>query len=70
MSGWQPIETAPNGYDGERFHHVLFLGHSSANSFLHPVIVSGWVHHNRKPVQHYSYKLRITHWQPLPDPPK
>jgi len=69
-ANWQPIETAPNGYDGDRFHYVLFYGHSRANSFLHPVIVCGYMDHDRKPVQFYQYKLTITHWMPMPEPPQ
>jgi len=66
---WQPIESAPKGYDGKRFQYVLFWGVSSGRSFDHPVIVCGYMDHDRTPVQFYSYKLRITHWMPLPSPP-
>lgn len=66
---WQPIETAPIGYDGKHFHHVLFLGVSRGRSFAGEVIVSGWMDRGRTPVHGYSYKLTITHWRPLPDPP-
>ncbi len=71
MADWQPIETAPPGYtaDAGGFHYVLFLGYSKAGSFAGPVMVSGWMDSQRKPVVHYSYKLRLTHWMPLPDLP-
>jgi hypothetical protein len=71
MADWQPIETAPNGYEiGRGFKHVLSLGVSTGRSFDHPVVVSGWMDANRQPVQFYQYRLRITHWQPMPDPPR
>ncbi len=63
--GWQPLETAPVGYDGKKFNHVLFRGVSKARSFSGPVYVSGWMDNNRKPVHEYAYKLIITGWKPL-----
>lgn len=66
---WQPIETAPDGYKDGVFTHVLFLGTSKARSFSGDVVVSGWMDHERKPVHNYSYKLIITHWQPMLAPP-
>lgn len=66
---WQPIETAPQGYDGQRFHYVLFYGVSKAGSFNHPVVISGFMDSHREPVHYYSYKLRITHWAPHPSSP-
>lgn len=54
MSDWQPIETAPHGYDGTRFVYVLFLGWSKSGSFGGPVVVSGWMDGHRKPVHSYS----------------
>ena len=66
---WQPIETAPPGYDWERFHPVLFLGHSKGRSFDGTTIVQGWMSHKREPVHNYNYKLVITHWMPLPPTP-
>ena len=62
---WQPLETAPVGYDGKRFNHVLFRGVSKARSFSGPVYVSGWMDNDRKPVHEYAYKLIITGWKPL-----
>lgn len=67
---WQPIATCPTGYDGHQFRHVLFLGYSRGRSFNHPVVVSGWMDRDLKPVQYYSYKLQITHWMPLPSLPE
>jgi hypothetical protein len=66
---WQPIETAPKGYDGTRFNYVLFWGVSAGRSFDHPVVVIGYMDHDRTPVQFYRYKLHITHWRPLPPAP-
>lgn len=70
MSDWQPIETAPNGYDGTRFHYVLFRGVSAGRSFNHPVYVNGYMGSNREPVHYYHYKLHITHWMPCPEEPR
>lgn len=69
MSEWQDIETAPKGYDGQTWHYVLFRGVSKGRSFPGAVLVSGWMDNSRQPVHNYSYKLIITHWMPLPDPP-
>lgn len=66
MTDWQPIETAPEGYDGKRFRHVLFRGYSAGGSFAGPVYVSGWMDSERKPVQWYHYKLKITDWTEIP----
>jgi hypothetical protein len=68
-SPWQPIETAPKGYDGKRFNYILFWGTSAGRSFNHPVVVCGYMDSERKPVQFYQYKLHITHWMPVPAPP-
>ena len=68
-SDWQPIETAPDGYDGKRFHSVLFRGTSRGGSFAGYAYVSGWMDRNRQPVHSYGYKLNITHWMPLPPAP-
>ena len=65
-SGWQPIETAPKGYDGQRFHYVLFRGTSRGGSFAGYAYVSGYMDNNRQPVHSYGYKLHITDWMPLP----
>ncbi|MDB5349106.1 MAG: hypothetical protein JWN86_353 [Planctomycetota bacterium] len=62
---WQPLETAPKGYDGVKFNHVLFRGVSKARSFSGPFYVSGWMDNDRKPVHEYAYKLIITGWKPL-----
>lgn len=67
MSNWQPIETAPNGYDGTAFHRVLFRGRSKAGSFSGYAYVSGWMDHNRQPVHEYGYKLVIDAWMELPE---
>ena len=67
---WQPIETAPEGFDGKRFHYVLFRGTSKGNSFQGYAHVSGWMDSNRKPVHNYSYVLNIIDWMPLPEPPQ
>lgn len=63
---WQPIETAPKGYDGQRFHYVLFRGTSRGRSFAGYAYVSGYIGHDRQPVHSYSYKLDITEWTHLP----
>jgi hypothetical protein len=69
MNGWQPIETAPDGYTDGKFHYVLFLGVSVSGAFSHPVVVNGWMDSDRKPVQWYHYRLKITHWMPMPELP-
>lgn len=69
MSDWQPIATAPVGYDGTRWTYVLFKGYSKGRSFPGEVVVSGWMGktHEGKlaPVHSYGYKLVITHWRPM-----
>jgi hypothetical protein len=69
MDDWMPIETAPPGYDGRKFVHVLFSGHSKSGAVSGRVYVSGWMDSNRRPIHNYAYKLVITHWMPLPAPP-
>lgn len=66
MSNWKSIDSAPTGYDGKTFHHVLFRGRSKAGSFSGFAYVSGWMDHNRQPVHDYSYKLVIDAWMDLP----
>lgn len=63
---WQPIATAPQGYDGQRFHYVLFKGTSRARSFFGEVVISGYMDNKNEPVYYYQYKLNITHWMELP----
>jgi hypothetical protein len=70
LRGWQPIATAPPGYENGKFHHVLFRGTSRGGSFAGYAYVSGWMSNDRKPMHSYSYKLDITDWMELPpDPP-
>lgn len=67
---WQPIETAPRGYNSP----VLFKGYSKAGSFAGPVYISGWVDSEGEVVYWYNYKLRFVGWKPIasiePQPPK
>lgn len=67
---WQPIQTAPKGYDGHKWTYVLFWGVSKGRSFAHPVVVSGYMDSNRKPIYYYSYRLVITHWAPMLESPQ
>lgn len=69
LTEWQPIETAPKGYDGHKFTRILFKGYSKASSFSHDVYISGYMDSEREPVYFYRYKLVITHWMPLPESP-
>jgi hypothetical protein len=62
---WQPMSTAPKGYDGEKWTHILFKATSKAGSFHGVVYVSGWMDHENKPVTNYSYKLNFLGWKPL-----
>lgn len=63
--GWRPIDSAPKGYDGEKFNYVLFKGYSKSGAFSGFVHISGFMDSDRKPVHFYNYKLIITHWKPL-----
>lgn len=62
---WHPMDTAPQGYDGQKWTHVLFKAVSKARSFEGPVYISGWMDHERKPVTNFSYALRYLGWKPL-----
>lgn len=60
VSAWQPIETAPR--DGRRFiawdarnHYCLFTMHWDDDEFL---------------TDNERWSGRVTHWMPLPEPPK
>lgn len=67
---WQPIATAPVGYDGNKWTYVLFRGTSKGRSFPGTVVVQGWMgktHDGRlEPVHSYAYKLNIDAWMPVP----
>lgn len=66
MTVWKPLSTAPKGYDGGKFHHVLFRGTSKSNSFRGYAYVSGWMAGQNEPVYWYSYKLNIDAWTEIP----
>lgn len=70
--GWRPIETAPYGRD----HFVLLCDGSS-------VEVGSWdsERYAKRPCPHWhiawmgkvrsrEFSARVTHWQPLPEPPE
>lgn len=72
MSEWQPIETAPT--DGTPIL-VCYAPHYDTNGFL-PVAVRWRSYHpNSQGKEEFrdssGVKVRaITHWMPLPEPPK
>ncbi len=66
-SHWQPLASAPKGYDpGTGFHYVIFKGTSRGKSFSGEVVVTGYMSSTREPVHSYGYKLNITHWMEQP----
>lgn len=67
MSEWQPIETAPR--DGD----TRFLGCDASEQYWpHVYFYAGWEDEN-KPVWSMAgeyFTNDLTHWMPLPEPPK
>jgi hypothetical protein len=71
MSDWQPIETAPKDGTSVLLLELLFedLGAQAQNYTVATFRRrDGWVADIEcKPMSHQD---KITHWMPLPDPPK
>jgi hypothetical protein len=70
---WQPIETAPT--DGTRV--LLWCVHPNAEFSPDPVaegwaaaVVGEWIDHNGGGWTWHGLLGRMTHWRPLPPPPK
>ena len=74
MSEWRPIETAPkdyvtefDGWNGERITNVSWAHPEYSPKGHFAWCVSEYVHHHGYAnVEVY----RLTHWMPLPAPPK
>jgi hypothetical protein len=60
---WQPIETAPKGYD-----RILVC--QSLNGIIAMAYWDGGYNHWSTGVDPMSYITGVTHWMPLPKPPE
>lgn len=70
MSEWQPVITAPD--DEEVLVWVVNDTHQSADYQIGYKDVAGnqywWCAQSGQAIEKFDY--RVTHWQPLPEPPK
>ena len=68
MSEWQPIETAPRdgtqilAWNGAVFICAEFVTFADGTAHWHQ-----WIRGSRASV---GASVRLTHWMPLPEPPK
>jgi hypothetical protein len=68
MSDWQPIETAPLSMPGYPKRILLWVADANCHAMGHFYDWPGLS--GRAVAEGYNGDWRITHWAPLPEPPK
>lgn len=71
MSSWQPIETAPK--DGTRILGYGLIGFETttmAATVIWDKFYSEWHGHPSEATEYSVEACKLTHWMPLPEPPK